>query len=339
MAAASLRLGLSAATPIYRGMVAVRNGLFKFGIRSAHRVGSPVISVGNITTGGTGKTPIVGWLARWLKSHDHHPCLLSRGYRAQNASGNDEYQVLQQLAPQVPHLQNRDRVAAAREAITRFASDVLILDDGFQHRRLHRDLDIVLVDGLQPWGFGRLLPRGLLREPRNSLARANLVIVTRVSELEPPSRTRLLQEIGKFTSAPIAEAAFRPQHLRDVCGSVSPLDSLTRQRVFGFCGIGNPDGFRSTLDEAGFSVVGLEAFPDHHHYSQSDLVTLVSLAQQSDAAALVTTQKDLVKLEPDWGAEFPLWAVAQGVEFLTGQQVLQEMVLEAIAETSARRSG
>lgn len=334
VAAASMRLILSLATPFYRGSVAVRNAMFDVDVRSTQALHVPVISVGNVTTGGTGKTPLVGWLAQWLVSRQHRPCILSRGYRSQDETGNDEYRVLKQLAPDVPHLQNRDRVAAANEAIRRHAADVLILDDGFQHRRLHRDLDIVLVDGLNPWGFGRLLPRGLLREPRASLARADLVIITRADQADLTSRSRLLSEISRWTDAPIAQVAFRPRHLTSLSGQVVSLKSLTGSKSLGFCGIGNPTGFASTLAEAGLSVAAFELFADHYHYRPSDLERLVKQARQVGASNLVTTQKDLVKLEPGWARDLPVWAVVLDVEFLTGQEHIVDCLQCVIAETS-----
>ena len=134
----------------------------------------PVISVGNITTGGTGKTPMVAWLARWFRNQDVRVALVSRGYRAEAEGQNDEARELATLLPDVPHLQNPDRVAAARIAIDELETQLIILDDGFQHRRIHRDLEIVLIDALQPFGFGHVLPRGLLREPLRGLAHPTL---------------------------------------------------------------------------------------------------------------------------------------------------------------------
>ncbi|MGE0376761.1 MAG: tetraacyldisaccharide 4'-kinase, partial [Planctomycetaceae bacterium] len=178
--AAMLRGALTLGIPAYGAAVRARNCLYDMGLRRIHDAGIPVVSVGNLTTGGTGKTPVVAWAAEWFRSHDVRPCLVSRGYRLLEAGGNDEQRVLAQLCPQVPHVQNRDRVAAARIAVRLHDADVVILDDGFQHRRLARDLDIVLIDTTNPWGYGHLLPRGLLRELPSALRRADLVVLTRV---------------------------------------------------------------------------------------------------------------------------------------------------------------
>jgi tetraacyldisaccharide 4'-kinase len=331
--ARAVRCGLSALTPFYRTAVTLRNRLFDFGVQRAHGVGVPVVSIGNLTTGGTGKTPMVAWLANWLQQRGDSPCIISRGYRSLEDRTNDEYRVLEQLCPGVPHLQNRDRVAASVDAIEQHRPGVLILDDGFQHRRLHRDLDIVLIDALNPWGYGRLLPRGLLREPASSLRRADAVVITRADQIEPSSLSRLLDEIACRTKAPIAEALFRPQRLLALGGQTADLTSLVGQRLLGFCGIGNPQGFARTLTTAGMPDVPLEAFPDHHHYTADDLHRLTEQASARQAAALVTTQKDLVKLEPQWLADVPVWAVVIGVEFRSGREALESLLSQRLNET------
>jgi tetraacyldisaccharide 4'-kinase len=331
--AGAIRCGLSALTPFYRIAVSTRNRLFDLGTKRAHRVGVPVVSIGNLTTGGTGKTPIVAWLAGWLQQHGKTPCIVSRGYQALQDRTNDEYRVLEQLCPGVPHLQSRDRVAAARAAVEQHRPDVIILDDGFQHRRLHRDLDIVLVDALNAWGYGRLLPRGLLREPTSSLRRADAVVITRADQVDAAALTKLQDEIVRLTAAPVAEMAFRPQHLLTSDGRTAELTSLAGQKLLGFCGIGNPQGFGRTLTAAGLPDVPLEAFPDHHHYTAEDLRRLTELASAQQAATLVTTQKDLVKLEPQWLIEVPVWAVVIGVDLRSGRDALESLLSQRLNET------
>src|SRR5690606_8368440 len=247
VAAGAIRCGLSAMTPFYGAAIAARNQLFDMGLRRAARLPVPVVSVGNVTTGGSGKTPMGAWWAQWLSARGADPCIVSRGYRALEGAPNDEYRVLEQLCPGVPHLQNRDRVAAARAAIEQQRPGAIILDDGFQHRRLHRDFDIVLIDALNPWGHGRLLPRGLLREPLSSLRRADAVIITRADLIDPAALSRLHEQIARLATAPVAEAACRPRHLLSMGGQSSDRSSLQGQRLLGFCGIGNPAGFVQTL--------------------------------------------------------------------------------------------
>jgi tetraacyldisaccharide 4'-kinase len=332
-AAGVIRCGLSALTPFYRTAVSTRNRLFDIGARPVHNVGVPVVSIGNLTTGGTGKTPMVAWLTGWLQQHGRIPCIVSRGYQALEDRTNDEYRVLEQLCPGVPHLQNRDRIAAAGQAVEQHRPDVIILDDGFQHRRLHRDVDIVLIDALNPWGYGRLLPRGLLREPASSLRRADAVVITRADQVDAAALLKLREGIVRLTAAPVAEVAFRPRHLLAPDRRTAELRSLADQKLLGFCGIGNPRGFEQTLADAGLPDVRVEAFPDHHHYTADDLRRLKELASARQAAALVTTQKDLVKLDPQWLREVPVWAVVIGTEFRAGREALESLLSEQLHET------
>lgn len=324
--ATAIRCGLSTLTPFYRFAVSVRNRLFDAGLKRSSEVAVPVVSIGNLTTGGTGKTPIVAWLADWLQQRGAAPCIVSRGYEALEDGINDEFRVLEQLCPGVPHVQNRDRVAAAGSAIAQHRPDVLILDDGFQHRRLMRDVDIVLIDALNPWGYGRLLPRGLLREPPSSLKRADAVVITRADQIEAAALSKLRRRIAEWTTAPVAEVAFRPQHLLALDGRTAELSSLSGRTLLGFCGIGNPRGFEQTLADAGLRDVTIEPFPDHHHYTAEDLQRLTEQAAAQHAAALVTTQKDLVKLQPAWLGDLPVWAVVIGVELLEGEAELESLL-------------
>jgi tetraacyldisaccharide 4'-kinase len=315
--------------------------LFDAGVKHVHEVSVPVVSVGNITTGGSGKTPIAAWLANWFTSLGKRPAIVSRGYRSLDEGGNDEYRVLEQLCPGVPHELDRDRVAAARRAIESHLPDVLILDDGFQHRRLARDLDVVLVDALNPWGYGRLLPRGLLREPKSALGRADLVTITRVDRCDDATLSRLRSEIAAETTAPVAEVAFPPLRLQSFDGRMADLASLNGKKLLAFCGIGNPDGFRGTLSACGYSeeIVWLEAFPDHHHYTADDLRRLQSLADSKGAEAIVATQKDLVKLDPAWFDQRPVWAIVIGAEFRAGQDELTNLLGRLFDETSGAAPG
>ncbi|HZW29293.1 MAG TPA: tetraacyldisaccharide 4'-kinase, partial [Isosphaeraceae bacterium] len=183
-AAVVARTLLSCAAAGYGAAIALRNGSFEHGWLRVHRLGVPVVSVGNLTVGGTGKTPMVEWLARWFRARRRRVVIVSRGYRGEQGL-NDEGLVLEENLPDVPHLQDRDRVRAGRVALQELEADILVLDDGFQHRRLARDLDVVLIDALEPFGLGHLLPRGLLREPVRSLRRADLVVLSRADLVDP----------------------------------------------------------------------------------------------------------------------------------------------------------
>ncbi len=178
------RIGLGGIAGLYRIGVGARNLAFDRGWKASHRAEVPVVSVGNLTLGGTGKTPMVEWVARWYRARGVRVAILSRGY-GDSSGMNDEGRVLEENLPDVPHLQAPDRVDLASRAVEELESELLVLDDGFQHRRLARDLDIVLLDALDPFGLGRIFPRGLLREPIGSLRRAGVVVLSRADLVDP----------------------------------------------------------------------------------------------------------------------------------------------------------
>lgn len=316
------RLGLEAAALVYAAAVRTRNRGFDLGLLRTHRAPVPVVSVGNLTVGGTGKTPMVAAVVEWFASRGARPVILSRGYRSVNDAANDEKLVLAQLCPSIVHLQSPNRVRSAAVACRSHQADVLVLDDGFQHRRLERDLDIVLVDALDPWGNGKLLPRGLLREPRSALKRAGLIILTRADQCTAAHKEQIVGEIRTAWGGQLpVEAIFRPVGLVNSAGERVPADSL-RNGFAAFCGIGNPEGFRRTLDAAAFGgrLAGFRAFDDHHHYTAAELVTLAEWARSIGACALVMTQKDLVKIPQKDVGGLPLWALEIRVQITAGAE-------------------
>lgn len=314
----------------YGVAVRLRNLAFDRGWKRRHKVGVPVVSVGNLTVGGTGKTPMVEFIARYYRTLDRRVCLLSRGYGSE-AGRNDEALVLEENLPDVPHLQGADRAALADTAVEELESEVLLLDDGFQHRRLQRDLDIVLIDATDPWGNG-LLPRGLLREPASSLKRADAVVLTRCDQAD--SLDAIRARVNRYApDAPVAETVHQPETLVNSSGEIAPLDALRQHPVAGFCGIGNPEAFRRTLTDLGGNVIDFLAYPDHHPYSHDDVVELRRRAGSLPQDALVvTTQKDLVKLRLDQLSGRPLWAVRIGLAFRSGRPEL-ERLLERVLPT------
>lgn len=323
LAASLLRAGLWSAQWPYRVGVACKNVAFDFRLREPFEVGVPVISVGNLTTGGTGKTPIVAFLANWFCDAEVKVGLLSRGYKSLDSQVNDEKLVLDQLCPGVPQWLNPDRILSAKRAVVD-GCNLLILDDAFQHRRVHRDLDIVLIDATNPWGYGHCLPRGLLREPIANIERADLVVVTRTDQVSPEELTAIRAELVRRNHiGTVIEVSFRPSQLINSAGQTKPLQELAGQRVFGFCGIGNPESFEQTLRQLGSEVVGFESFPDHHHFAADDLVRLAEQAKSANADLLLTTHKDLVKIhETELGGR-PLWAVQIGTEIIRGAPMLE----------------
>ncbi len=329
------RGGLSIASLFYGAAVRARNRAFDVGAIHAHRAPVPVVSVGNLTAGGTGKTPVVAAIVEWFTSHGVRPAILSRGYRPHAGAANDEKLVLDQLCPDVPHLQGADRVESARIACDNHGAQVLVLDDGFQHRRLARDLDLVLIDATDPWGAGHLLPRGLLREPQTSLRRADAVILTRADQCSSNEKAQLVGEIRAWgrDEVPI-EGVFRPTSLVNADGAHAAIDSLGL--VVAFCGIGNPDGFRRTLIGAGVQrVAAFRTFPDHHHYSETDLAELAIWVREQRASAVVTTQKDLVKIPRCRIGDLPLWAITIRSEFPVGQDRLSKLLQDLVRRISA----
>ncbi|WP_435017005.1 tetraacyldisaccharide 4'-kinase [Tundrisphaera sp. TA3] len=320
--AGASRLGLGILAGGYRIGVAGRGFAFDRGWKRTLRVGVPVVSVGNLTLGGTGKTPMVEWAARWFRARGARVAILSRGYGGTGGL-NDEGRALEENLPDVPHLQSPDRVALARNAIEELESEVLILDDGFQHRRLGRDLDIVLLDALDPFGLGRMFPRGLLREPASALKRASLVVLSRADLVDEADRRRIRSRAER-AAGPLRwiETRHAPIDLIDHEGRSEPLSTLAGKKVGAFCGIGNPEGFRRTLAGLSAEVVGFRPFPDHHPYTASDVAEIGRWLRSSGADLALTTQKDSVKLRAPTIGSVPLRALRIGLDVTEGSEIL-----------------
>ncbi len=323
---APARAALRMAETPYTWVVEARNRRYDQDPKAIERVGVPVISVGNITAGGTGKTPLVAWLARWFTSRHVKVVLISRGYKAQNDQGNDEARELEQLLPDVPHLQNPDRIAAAHSAIDQLPCELIILDDAFQHRRIHRDLDIVLIDALRPFGHGHVLPRGLLREPLAQLRRASVIGLSRANAVDSGQRQVIHEHVARLAPhATWVELAHVPRLLKNAEAAEQPPETLTGQPVAAFCGIGNPTGFHATLTQLGCDLIAFRTFPDHCAYSAGDIASLQAWCDTDANAAkfIVCTSKDLVKLNMTSLGQIPLWALAIEMELTAGSERLQ----------------
>jgi tetraacyldisaccharide 4'-kinase len=211
-------------------------------------------------------------------------------------------------------------VAAAELALEEFDCQAIVLDDGFQHRRIGRDLDIVLVDALEPFGFEHVFPRGTLREPVAGIGRAGVVVLSRADMLGQADRDKIRDRVRRHAPTAIwAEVTHAPRWLVNWGGREEPLESLLGKPVAAFCGIGNPAGFRHTLETCGWQVASFREFPDHHRYDRADVGSLTEWAAELEAAAVVCTGKDLVKLGVDSLGGHPLWAVDIGLEFLLGR--------------------
>lgn len=323
LVAALCRSGLSLASGPYALAISLRNLACDTGLLRVYPAGIPVVSIGNITTGGTGKTPFAAWVARWYRERGVRVCLVSRGYGAEPGAPNDEALVLEQLCPDVPHLQAPDRVRSAQVAREELASQLILLDDGFQHRRLARDLDIVLIDALNPFGHGHLLPRGLLREPGRGLRRARQLVLTRVDQVSSQTLERVRADLRSLhPAADIAEVAFPIIGLLSAAGRRETLATLRQQRVAAFCGIGNPASFQASLISAGAELVAFQAWADHQSYGRDEITQLELWIRQQKPQLVITTQKDLVKIQAERLAGVPLWALEQGVEVTAGGEEL-----------------
>lgn len=294
------------------------------GIRRARRLPVPVISVGNLTVGGTGKTPLVMLIAETLRDSGRRVAILSRGYARRRggavqciSDGNgilasleeagDESFMMAHRLPGVCVWVAADRFRAGTAALKEAASEVLVLDDGFQHRMLHRDLDLVVVRGPRPLANRRLLPSGPLREPPAALGRAHLVIL--VLQGDSKSKERSLEEIREVACGlPVIAADYRPRGLWEIRDRRPlPLDSLCDKRLALVCAIGRPDGFRATVASLGGRVEALLSFPDHHWYTLQDIERIRRIRREVDA--VVTTEKDSWKLRLAGAQDMDLWVL------------------------------
>lgn len=292
------------------------------------RAALPVISVGNLSVGGTGKSPLVAWLASYLRQRGVRVAVLSRGYGQLDNGQNDEALELELALPDVPHLQHWDRIASAQLAAEELDMQLLLLDDGFQHRRLGRDLDIVLIDASEPAACRWLLPGGLLREPMSSLSRADVVVLTRAANAVQANYDKLLSDVHRRAPrALVVSANHRPKCLWSAAGGEVGLDQLAPQSVLAFCAIGSPGSFFGSLTELGAQVLDTRTWPDHHPYSGADVASLAEWAQKfPQAQALVCTMKDWVKIQSETIAGLPLVALRIEMEFSPSSTVLVQKI-------------
>lgn len=325
---AFLRAVLRALEFPYGYAIQIRNARFDRGVGRQHSVEAPVLSIGNLTVGGTGKTPFVAWLADWLTAQGIAATIISRGYGSRDNQPNDEALELAARLPHVPHIQKADRVAAATSALQTNPHQALILDDGFQHRRLARDLDIVLIDALEPFGYGHLLPRGLLREPVASLARAHVVALSRSDAVPAARRSEIESRVRAVAPQAIwLELVHEPAGLVSAGGQARTANELHGRRVAAFCGIGNPAGFRHTLQSLGIDVIDLRSLPDHCAYDQRDLAGIARwLATLGPLDGVLCTHKDLVKIKQEEIAGLPLLALRVAAKVVRGQEDLERIL-------------
>lgn len=295
--AAAARAVAAAAEPGYATAMWVRNRLYDIGLKRTHDLGRPAVSVGNITTGGTGKTPMVAWLAQHLREAGRRPAVLLRGYGAAVASDSDERRLLAaELGDGIPVRANPSRVAAAAALLAdRPGVDLILLDDAFQHRRAARAVDLVLISATDPFGYGRVLPRGLLREPRSGLGRADALLLTRCNGVPADRLDHIESELRRFNpAAPIYRADYVHSGLWDPnTGQTMPVGRLAHEPFFAVAGVGDPDALAAQLRAYGDHFQGHRWFADHHRYTAADVAEVHAVAGNT---RIVTTDKDWVKL-------------------------------------------
>jgi len=278
---------------------------YALGFSKKQRLGKPVISVGNITFGGTGKTPLVELVAQYLKTKNKKSVILTRGYMdkkflgtSPSGSGSDEARQLTNSLRDIPVIIGADRFESGRQALAQYPVDVFLLDDGFQHWRLERDLDIVLVDTSRPFGNGHLIPRGILREPLSALRRASIFVLTK-TDLGQKNLETVRAILSKINpKAPIIETMHGPLDFVNMRTQQSKaLSSLGRKMTCSFCGIGDPVSFEHYLKNLGVDLRKNFAFIDHHVYKRCEIESIVKFCLYHSIHTLVTTEKDSVKVK------------------------------------------
>lgn len=302
-------------TPIYSGAVAVRSGLYDAGWLRQERLSVPVLSVGNLTAGGTGKSPMVELIARTLRDMGRNPAVVSRGYGGTHsgratvvsagdgplvgaAVAGDEPVMLATALAGVPVIVSHRRHDGGELAVRKFSARCIVLDDGYQHRALARVLDLLLLDGADPFGNGRMLPAGPLREPISAMTRAGAIVVTRADRSTPETRERINDAARRYCpSAPIFGARTIVKDLvRHKDQTTLPFDLLRSARVACFAGIAHPARFFEDVAACGAMVVAKLSFADHHRFDVLDLERIGSTALQTGADLILTTQKDAARL-------------------------------------------
>lgn len=336
---------LNGLSQIFTGITRLRAWLYETGLASRFPLGCQVISVGNVTVGGTGKTPVVEILARTLKEEGRNVAILSRGYRKKEKpflqrlfggdvadpprvvsdgkrvlldselSGDEPFMLASNL-PGVVVLVDKNRVKSGRYAISHFGCDVLILDDGFQYMKLKHSHEIVLVDSTNPFGNGHLLPRGILREPAANIRRADFIFITKSDGNTAQLRARLSR---MNDHAEIAECRHRPRYYKNAFSQeVLPLEAVKGMKVVTLAGIAAPMSFENSVSKMGARILSRERYPDHYRYRAQDIIDVINAADEQGADAILTTEKDAVRLPRLEYPKVPIYYMRMDIEITKG---------------------
>jgi len=340
-----LNRALRPAAACYEAAITLRNSMYDRGLLKSYRVTAagestsgklavslPVISIGNITAGGTGKTPLVIWVCRFLAERGLKVAILTRGYKSGGDVLSDEPAILARSCPRAAVVVEADRVAGGRAAVSRHGAQVMVMDDGFQHRRLARDLDIVTIDATRPFGNKRVLPAGLLRDPVSSLRRAHAAVITRSDQLPEYRVTKIENQLRQINpNMAICRSVHHPTQLGTLGNRLTSIEDVKAKNVFVFCGVGNPEAFVTTVQGLGCNIVGERFFDDHHRYTARDGAALREQARSVQAEMAITTEKDWNKaalLMPPSEVIFAYLAVE--LRFVSGQERLAQLIQNAV---------
>jgi tetraacyldisaccharide 4'-kinase len=332
-----LRLFLQITAAGYAAIIGLRNLAYSKSWLKVHTADVPVISIGNITTGGTGKTPLVIWLCKFLQQKNLRCAVLTRGYKTtQNSklktqNSVDEPAILAESCPQAKIIVNPNRTEAAAEAVNKFGAKVLIMDDGFQHRQLARNLDIVTIDATCPFGYGKLLPAGLLREPVASLQRADAAVITRCDQISESELCQIEKKLQLTNpDMAIAKSIHNPICVKSLAGEKTTIEQLKGKKIFAFCGIGNPDAFLNTIKNSGANLIGSKIYNDHYHYTDSDIDDIHGQANRLEADLILSTQKDHTHAIRNTQYDIPFAYLAVEIKFLSGEDKLKELIKDVL---------
>jgi tetraacyldisaccharide 4'-kinase len=330
---------------LYGWAARIRAGLYEEGWLPQKRLPCRVISVGNLTVGGTGKTPIVIWIVEQLLAAGRRVAILSRGYRRRGSSpmllvsdgvrllaglreAGDEPYLMARRCPAAVVAVGADRYTLGRWVLDQFPVDCCVLDDGFQHMRLVRDVNLLLMDASDLEGLDTMLPAGRLREPLSAAERASAVLVTRAEHAADAER--VLQGIKPYLNPrlPSGQARFRAERFVELrTGAWKRPEDMKGQTAVAFSGIGNAGSFRTLLERQGLKILEEIVFPDHHEYSPRDVEMVRGAAARQGIRLIVTTEKDAVKVEPLMRSEDQFWAVRLGTDVVEGREQLERMIL------------